>query len=90
MHVNLTELGVFLSSLLLSVSGCYAVVASYYSKSRCTKIEVCNCIECTRMMEVDQPRVITVPASPSKITVTEPSPVPAGAGTGVSSPSVQV
>jgi hypothetical protein len=62
MNLSLSELGVFLSSLLLSLSGCYAVVASYYVKSRCTSIECCRCIKCTRAnLHVDDVTDLTEP-----------------------------
>ena len=44
---NLTELGIFISSLLLSVAGCFAVVASHLRKSNCTEIGCCG-VACKR------------------------------------------
>ena len=39
---NLTNLGIFISSLLLSLSGCFAVVASHLRSSRCKTINCCG------------------------------------------------
>ena len=44
---NLTNLGIFISSLLLSLSGCFAVVASHIRTSRCHTIK-CWGSECLR------------------------------------------
>ena len=44
---NLTNLGIFISSLLLSISGCFAVVASHIRTSRCKTIK-CWGSECVR------------------------------------------
>ena len=45
---NLTELGIFISSLLLSISGCFAVVMASLRNSRCKKISLCKTISCVR------------------------------------------
>ncbi len=44
---NLGTLGVFLSSLLLSLGGCVAVVFSSLKQSRCKNISCCG-IKCDR------------------------------------------
>ena len=36
--VGLTELGIFISSLLLSLAGCVSVICSESRRSRCTRI----------------------------------------------------
>ena len=45
---NLTTWGIFLSSLLLSVSGAFAVCMSAVSKSKCAQIRCGNCMEIER------------------------------------------
>ena len=45
---NLTEIGIFISSLLLSLSGCFAVVFASLRNSRCKKISLCKTISCIR------------------------------------------
>ena len=42
-----TELAVFISGVLLSVGGCFALVSSHLRKSNCTKVRVAG-MECTR------------------------------------------
>ena len=42
-----TEIALFVSSTLLALSGCFAVVATHYRKSNCTSIEGCG-MKCTR------------------------------------------
>ncbi len=41
--VALTELGIFISSLLLSLGGCISVICSESRRSRCTKITLPCC-----------------------------------------------
>ena len=41
--VGLTELGIFISSLLLSLGGCISVICSESRRSRCTKITLPCC-----------------------------------------------
>jgi hypothetical protein len=50
---NLTELGIFLSSLLLSISGCFAVVMTSLRNSRCKTISFCKTISCIREPPVE-------------------------------------
>ena len=45
---NLTTWGIFLSSLLLSVSGAFAVCMSAVNKSKCSEIRCGNCMEIDR------------------------------------------
>jgi hypothetical protein len=45
--VNYTELGVFISGLLLSLGGCFALVFSNLRKSNCSDIEL-GCFRCHR------------------------------------------
>jgi hypothetical protein len=45
---NLTEIGIFISSLLLSLSGCFSVVFSSLRNSRCKKISLCKTVSCVR------------------------------------------
>lgn len=45
--VNYTELGVFISGLLLSLGGCFALVFSNLRKSNCSDIEL-GCFRCKR------------------------------------------
>ena len=47
MKENLGTLGVFLSSLLLSLGGCIAVVFSSFRQSRCKNISCCG-LKCDR------------------------------------------
>ena len=44
---NLTTLGIFISSLLLSLGSFFALTIEGYRRSRCTEIGVC-CFECHR------------------------------------------
>ncbi len=51
---NLTDLGIFLSSLLLSISGLLAVLCSSLRKSNCSTIKCCKCMEIERTnLDVD-------------------------------------
>ncbi len=45
---GLTDLGIFISSLLLSVSGLIAVMCSSLRKSNCSKIKCGHCCELQR------------------------------------------
>lgn len=45
---NLTDLGIFLSSLLLSISGLIAVLCSSLRKSNCTTIKCGKCLALER------------------------------------------
>jgi len=45
--INYTELGVFISGLLLSLGGCFALVFSNLRKSNCSDIEL-GCFRCHR------------------------------------------
>ena len=44
----LTELGIFISSLLLSLGGCIAISCDSMRRSRCTNIELSDCMKCNR------------------------------------------
>ena len=44
----LTELGIFISSPLLSVGGCIAISCDSMRRSRCTNIELSDCMKCNR------------------------------------------
>ena len=48
MEQGLTDWGIFLSSLLLSISGLIAVVCSSLRKSNCSKIKCGSCCELQR------------------------------------------
>jgi hypothetical protein len=48
---NLTTIGIFVSSLLLSLGGCLALVISEVRKSRCTQLK-CGQTSCVR--DVDE------------------------------------
>lgn len=48
MEEGLTDLGIFLSSLLLSLSGLIAVLFSSVRKSNCSKIKCGSCCELER------------------------------------------
>ncbi len=41
--VGLTELGIFVSSILLSLGGCISVICNESRRSRCTKISLPCC-----------------------------------------------
>ena len=45
--INYTELGIFISGLILSLGGCIAVVCSQLRKSNCSYIK-CFCLRCDR------------------------------------------
>lgn len=47
---NLTTLGIFISSLLLSFAGCMSVIISEVRKSKCTNIN-CRELSCVRAVE---------------------------------------
>ena len=52
--VNYTELGVFISGLLLSLGGCFALVFSNLRKSNCSDIEL-GCFRCHRQnLNIDE------------------------------------
>lgn len=42
--INLTELGIFISSILLSVAGCLSVICTESRRSKCTKIKFPCCV----------------------------------------------
>jgi hypothetical protein len=44
----LSELGIFISSVLLSLGGCIAISCSEMRRSRCTQISVSDCVKCNR------------------------------------------
>lgn len=48
MEEGLTDWGIFLSSLLLSISGLIAVLCSSLRKSNCSKIKCGSCCEVQR------------------------------------------
>ena len=48
MEQGLTDWGIFLSSLLLSISGLIAVICSSLRKSNCSKIKCGSCCELQR------------------------------------------
>ncbi len=51
---SLTDLGIFLSSLLLSLSGLIAVMCSSLRKSNCSSIKCSKCLEIERNnMDID-------------------------------------
>jgi hypothetical protein len=45
--VNYTELGIFISGLILSLGGCFAIVSSHIRRSNCSEID-CFCLKCYR------------------------------------------
>jgi hypothetical protein len=45
---SLTELGIFISSLLLSLGGCIAVCFTALRNSRCREINICGLGNCIR------------------------------------------
>ena len=45
---NLTTWGIFLSSLILSISGAISVIMGSLKESRCTQIKNCCGMSCTR------------------------------------------
>lgn len=47
---NLTTLGIFISSLLLSFAGCMSVIISEVRKSKCSNIN-CGKMSCVRDIE---------------------------------------
>lgn len=47
---NLTTLGIFISSLLLSFAGCMSVIISEVRKSKCSNIN-CGELSCVRDIE---------------------------------------
>ena len=48
---NLTTIGIFVSSLLLSLGGCLALVIGELRKSRCTSLK-CGQTSCVRDVDV--------------------------------------
>ena len=44
---KLSSLGVFISSILLSAGGLFAIIFAWINKSRCSKIR-CGSLECER------------------------------------------
>ena len=44
----LAELGILISSILLSLGGCWNVTCVKMRRSRCTKIELSDCLKCHR------------------------------------------
>ena len=53
--VNYTELGIFISGLLLSLGGCFAVIASQCRKSNCSKINCCGLKIVRENLEIEDP-----------------------------------
>ena len=45
--INYTELGIFISGLLLSLGGCFAVVSSQLRRSNCKEVS-CGCFNMKR------------------------------------------
>ena len=56
----LTELGVFVSSILLSLGGCVAMTCGELRKSRCTQIKCSECMEIDR--QILESESVAVPA----------------------------
>ena len=46
---KLSSLGVFISSILLSAGGLFAIIFAWINKSRCSKIR-CGSLECERQV----------------------------------------
>lgn len=52
--VNYTEIGIFISGLILSLGGCFAMVFSNLRKSNCSDIEL-GCFKCHRQnLNIDE------------------------------------
>lgn len=56
--MELGALGVFLSSLILSIGGCIAVTGEQFRRSRCTKINCSDCCELDR--DIESPRTTQI------------------------------
>lgn len=53
--INYTELGIFISGIILSLGGCFAVVSSHCRRSNCKTIDCC-CIKIQREdMDIEEP-----------------------------------
>ena len=50
---DLGEISVFISAVLLSLGGCFAIVASNIRRSRCVSID-CGISKCSRKIPVDE------------------------------------
>ena len=46
--LSLTEWGVFISSILLSLGGCIGMIMTNFRKSNCSEISCCGISKCTR------------------------------------------
>ncbi len=62
--VGLTELGILISSVLLSLGGCISVICNESRRSRCTRI-TCPCVDIERDIfdEDSIPRRNSIPAN---------------------------
>ena len=51
--INYTELGIFISGVILSTAGFCSILLSHLRKSNCSEIEISNCLKCNRQnMEI--------------------------------------